>query len=81
LAAALIPPGTLLYVLAWSGIGSGYVYQYIPSTGRLMVLQVPPTGSLTTAAPLQQLPSSANSMSGVFNDVILFEARYLRSSQ
>lgn len=77
--AALIANGTLDYVAAWSTSGSGYVYQYIPSTGKLMVLQVPPTGSLTTAAPLQQLSSADNSMSGVAADRIFFEAGYLRN--
>src|SRR5215475_7232401 len=54
LAAALGPTGPLEYVLTWSEGGSGYVYQRVASTGRMMVLQVPPSGSLTTAAPLQQ---------------------------
>lgn len=40
--------------------GSGYIFQRIPSTGTMMILQVPPSGSLTTAAPLQQLPSNTN---------------------
>jgi len=61
-----------------SGAGAGYIYQRIPSTGRLMVLQVPFNGSLTTAAPLIQYPSSA--VSGIWADVISFEAVYLRNA-
>lgn len=61
-----------------SGAGSGYIYQRIPSTGRLMVLQVPFNGSLTTAAPLIQYPSSA--VSGIWADIINFEAVYLRNA-
>ncbi len=63
-----------------SASGSGYVYDYIKSTGKLMILQVPPTGSLTTAAPLQENPSGANSLSGPFEDVIEFEVKYLRNA-
>jgi len=63
-----------------TGAGAGYIYQRIPSTGKLMVLQVPPSGSLTTAAPLQELSSAANSLSGVFADTISFVAEYLRNA-
>jgi hypothetical protein len=82
LLAALLPNSNSapIRVVLYSENGSGYIYQRIPSTGKLMVLQVPVNGSLTTAAPLNQLPSSANSLSGVFNDVIGFEATYLRNS-
>ena len=65
------------FTLIQSEIGSGYIYQRIPSTGRMMILQVPPNGSLTTAAPLQQIPSSTN-MQGVCNDVIGCHATFLR---
>lgn len=61
-----------------TGAGAGYIYQRIPSTGKLMVLQVPFNGSLTTAAPLIQYPSSA--VSGIWADVIGFEAVYLRNA-
>jgi len=61
-----------------NGSGAGYIYQRIPSTGKLMVLQVPFNGSLTTAAPLIQYPSSA--VSGIWADVISFEAIYLRNA-
>jgi hypothetical protein len=64
-------------------LGTGYIYQRIPGatpgTGTMMVLQVPPNGSLTTAAPLQQIPSSTN-MQGVQNDLIDFEAEFLRNA-
>ncbi len=68
------------WMQVWSESGSGYIYQYIRSTGKIMVLQVPPNGSLTTAAPLQQLSSGANSLSGVFQDVIRFRAAYIRNT-
>jgi hypothetical protein len=82
LQAALLPStnSAPLEIRVWSSIGSGYIYQYIDSTGNLMVLQVPPNGSLTTAAPLQQLNTAANSLSGVFSDVIKFRASYLRNA-
>jgi len=62
-----------------SDLGSGYIYQRIPSTGTLMILQVPPNGSLTTAAPLQQIPSNTN-MQGINADVINFEAQFIRNA-
>lgn len=62
-----------------SRTGTGYIYQRIASTGKMMILQVPPNGSLTTAAPLQELPSSLN-MQGVNNDTIDFEAELLRNA-
>lgn len=62
-----------------SDVGSGYIWQRIPSTGKLMGLQVPPAGSLTTAAPLQQLPSSVDQVT-LNNEVLNFEARFLRNS-
>lgn len=55
---------------------AGYIYQYIPATGKLMVLQVPPSGSLTTAAPLQEYPSAA--ISGIWADSVTFKAEYQR---
>lgn len=79
LLAALLPnSNTGLIGFQAQGAGSGYIYQRIPSTGRLMVLQVPFNGSLTTAAPLIQYPSSA--VSGIWADVIGFEAVYLRNA-
>jgi hypothetical protein len=62
-----------------SDSGSGYIYQRIPSTGNMMILQVPPNGSLTTAAPLQQIPSSLN-LQGIINDVIGCRATFLRNA-
>lgn len=62
-----------------SDSGSGYIYQRIPSTGTMMILQVPPNGSLTTAAPLQQIPSSLN-LQGIINDVIGCRATFLRNT-
>ena len=59
--------------------GSGYIYQRIPANKTMMILQVPPNGSLTTAAPLQEIPSSTN-LQGVVNDQIEFEAELLRNA-
>ena len=59
--------------------GSGYLYQRIGSTGKMMVLQVPPNGSLTTAAPLQQFPSSGN-VQGIVNDNIFCHAVFIRNA-
>lgn len=79
LQAALLPTtNSAPLTVQVNGSGSGYIYQRIPSTGKLMVLQVPPNGSLTTAAPLQQYPSSA--VSGIWADTISFEAVYLRNA-
>jgi hypothetical protein len=44
-----------------------------------MALQVPPSGSLTTAAPLQQLPSSVTEVT-LNNEAINFEATLLRNA-
>src|SRR5438105_3455666 len=54
LVAALLPNSntTVLRVTLESRNGLGYIYQRIASTGKMMILQVPPSGSLTTAAPL-----------------------------
>jgi hypothetical protein len=59
--------------------GTGYIYQRIAATGTMMILQSPPSGSLTTAAPLQQIPSNTD-MHGVVNDNIQFKAEVLRNS-
>lgn len=63
--------------------GSGYIYQRVGvlngTTGTMMILQIPPNGSLTTAAPLQQIPSSTN-MQGIQADVIDFEAEVIRNA-
>lgn len=66
---------------AWiqSDSASGYIYTRVPATGKLQILQIPPNGSLTTAAPLQQIPSSTN-MQGVFNDTISVRAEFLRNA-
>jgi len=62
-----------------SALGTGYIYQRIPSTGTMMILQVPPNGSLTTAAPLQQIPSNTN-MQGIINDTIECHATFFRNA-
>src|SRR5208337_3168233 len=49
-----------------SDTGTGYIYQRIPANKTMMILQVPPNGSLTTAAPLQEIPNSTN-LQGVVN--------------
>lgn len=58
--------------------GTGYIYQRL-SNGKMMILQVPVNGSLTTAAPLNEIPASTN-LQGVNNDVIDFEAEFIRSA-
>lgn len=65
--------------LIWSTLGTGYIYQRSP-TGNLIILQVPPTGSLTTAAPLQQLSSAAGSLSEVQNDILQVKCWVNRNS-
>ena len=62
-----------------SDVGSGYVWQRIASTGKLMGLQVPPSGSLTTAAPLQQLPSTIDQVT-LGNELLNFQAEFLRNA-
>jgi hypothetical protein len=62
-----------------SDTGTGYIYQRIPASKTMMILQVPPNGSLTTAAPLQEIPSGTN-LQGVVNDIINFEAELLRNA-
>ena len=62
-----------------SDSGTGYIYQRIPSTQTCMILQIPPNGSLTTAAPLQQIGSNTN-MQGVYNDNIACHATFYRNA-
>jgi hypothetical protein len=77
LLAALIPTSNSapLRVTLDSSTGSGYIYQRITSTGKLMILQVPLTGSLTTAAPLVEMLAGTV----VPNTLINFVAEYLRN--
>lgn len=72
--------GKLATVLLWSDTASGYIYQFVKATGNMMILQVPPSGSLVTAAPLQQLPSGST-LSAVQADTIHAQVRFLRNSQ
>lgn len=64
--------------------GTGYIYERVDNGvvggGTMIVEQVPPAGSLTTASPLQQLGSASNSLSEVANDVIAFEAYVKRNA-
>ena len=65
--------------LLWDENGvNAYIFTRIPSTGNMMILQVPVNGSLTTAAPLNQLPSSTN-MQGI-GSAIHFECHLLRNA-
>ena len=77
LQAALLPTSNSapLRVILTSKTGSGYIYQRIPSTGKMMILQVPLTGSLTTAAPLVEMLAGTV----VPNESIDFRAEYLRN--
>lgn len=80
LQAALLPKTNskpLLCILT-SRTGSGYIYQRIASTGNMMILQVPLTGSLTTAAPLVELLAGSQ-LSQVQNDIIEFQVIYERN--
>lgn len=87
LAAALLPNSNQAPVRAdiISAAGSGYIYQRIAATGKMMILQVPVNGSLTTAAPLNELPNkntngTSGTLSAVFADTILCKVYYLRNS-
>ena len=66
------------YCILTDDTGSGYIFQRVPSTGNMMILQVPPSGSLTTAAPLQQLPSSTNLLG--IGTRIHFDAAFKRNA-
>lgn len=79
--AAALPKSNVspIRVVFTSGKGSGYIYQYIESTGKMMVLQVPLTGSLTTAAPLVEL-LAGSTLSAVQADAIDFQVEFLRNS-
>lgn len=68
-----------LRVQFWSRTGSGYMYQYIKSTGNMMILQVPLTGSLTTAAPMVEL-LAGSTLSQVQSDIIDFQVEYARNN-
>lgn len=68
----------VLRCLINSRSGSGYIYQRL-SNGKMIILQVPTNGSLTTAAPLQEIPASTN-LQGVQNDSISFEASWKRNA-
>lgn len=79
MAAALSPAsssGPVVFSLI-STLASGYIYTYIPSTGKLQILQAPASGSLTTAAPLSQLGAG---LSGVAADVIAFDVSYEKNT-
>ena len=81
LLAALLPKtgGNPISVKLQSQTGSGYIYQYIQSTGNMMILQVPLTGSLTTAAPLSEL-LAGSTLSQVQNDVIEADITFDRNA-
>lgn len=67
-------------VQLWSTTGSGYIYTYIKSTGNIQIFEVPPSGSLTTAAPLQELGSNSESLSAVSTDIIQFAVWFRRNA-
>lgn len=71
--------GTIMRVLVTSDVGSGYIWQRISATGKLMGLQVPPSTSLTTASPLQQLPSTVSNTT-LQNEALNFVATIKRNS-
>jgi hypothetical protein len=80
LLAALLPKSNSkpLACLLWSTKGSGYIYQRISSTGKMMILQTPLSGSLTTAAPLSEL-LAGSTLSAVQADEIQFRVTYERN--
>ena len=61
----------------WSALNSGYTYQYSMTTGCLFVDQVPAAATLTTALPQSALAAAAYP-AGVLNDVILYEAKFVK---
>jgi hypothetical protein len=77
LQATLLPTSNSapIRVTLMSLTGSGYIYQRIAATGKMMILQVPLTGSLTTAAPLVEMLAGTV----VPNENIDFVAEYLRN--
>jgi len=60
----------------WTELGSGYVYQYSRTTGVLFVMAQ--TSSASAGDPLAKLAAAAYP-AGVLNDVIRYEARFLKS--
>ncbi len=68
-----------LRVILMSAKGSGYIYQRIAATGRMMVLQTPLSGSLTTAVPLSEL-LAGRTLSAVQADSLNFWAEYARNT-
>jgi hypothetical protein len=77
--ALLEATGTIMAVYVQTDVGSGYIYNRQPATGKLMVLQVPPSGSLTTAAPLQQVPSTLD-QNTFASERLNFVARVFRNA-
>lgn len=69
----------VLRCIVTSRVGSGYIWLRIAATGKLMGLQVPPSGSLTTAAPLQQLPSTVSDVT-LQNESLDFELSVKRNA-
>ena len=59
----------------WLANGLGYIYTYQESTGVLLVQQVPSSASLSSAAPMGNLPAAAYP-AGVLGDVIKYEAYF-----
>ena len=58
----------------YSTSGSGYFYQYVKSTGKVMILV---TGS-AAGSPLEELPNGALP-AGVTGDTIAFKAEWVRA--
>jgi len=69
--------GSVIRVDASSALG--YIWTRVPSTGKLMALQVPATASLTTAAPATQIPSTVDNNTLV-NELISFETTIKRNA-
>lgn len=71
--ASAINPPQPFSVKVWSELASGYVYQYSRTTGTLFVL----TGA-AAQSPLTAL-SAGTYPSGVLNDLIRYEAKFLKA--
>ncbi len=78
LAAALSPKSSAgpVAIYLYSTLASGYVYTY--ESGNLVIMTVPPSGSLTSGAPLTPLTSIALG-AAIAADVIGFDAYYDRN--
>lgn len=70
---------TPLEVLIFSHAGSGWVYQWVVSTGKLKIFSANSSGSGTTAAVELTNATALNAATpNIFTDVVRFVARFPR---